>query len=202
MAALKSQPEQYYIKPTAHCPNNVLPVLVYRDVLPRPHNEVTTSEALEKYGWEKRGTFGTINIKHFHPNTHECYGVFQGSSELVFGAGGADDPAAGVTCRVYPGDVIVVPAGVAHASVPTVGKPKVKWDLDEDELHYKYIGVYPRDGPIWKVEYGKEEVPQNDPLIEEIALVDIPADDPISGPDGPLCQIWRAARQGKCSETF
>ncbi|KAG7140540.1 hypothetical protein HYQ45_002703 [Verticillium longisporum] len=168
MAALNSQPEQYHIKPTAHCPNNVLPVLVYRDVLPRPHNAATTSEALEKYGWEKRGTFGTIIIKHFHPNTHECYGV---------------------TCRVYPGDVIVVPAGVAHASVPTVGKPKVKWDLDEDELHYQYIGVYPGDGPIWKVEHGKEEVSQNDPLIEEIALVDIPADDPISGPDGPLCQI-------------
>ncbi|KAM0326599.1 hypothetical protein ACHAQA_006468 [Verticillium albo-atrum] len=196
MTSTHPQPEQYHIKPTAHCPNNVLPVLVYRNVLPLPYNEATASEVLEAHGWEKRGTFGTIIIKHFHPNTHECYGIFQGSSELIFGAGRADDAAAGVTCRVSAGDVVVVPAGVAHASVPTVGRPKVKWDLDEDELHYQYVGVYPREGPIWKVEYGKEEIGKDDPLFDEIAQVAVPVDDPISGPNGPLCQIWKAARNG------
>ncbi|KAI3550893.1 hypothetical protein CSPX01_01388 [Colletotrichum filicis] len=68
-----AQPEAYPLKRTAHCPNNDLPVLIYRDVL-QPLNEESASERLQRHGWEKKGTWGTISLKHFHPNTHECYG--------------------------------------------------------------------------------------------------------------------------------
>ena len=68
------EPEKYTLAPTAHCPNNTLPVLVYRDVLPKPLTEESASEFLQRFSWGKRGTWGTIVVKHYHPNTHECYG--------------------------------------------------------------------------------------------------------------------------------
>lgn len=48
-----TQPEAYPLKRTAHCPNNDLPVLVYRDVL-HPLNEDSASERLQRHGWEKK----------------------------------------------------------------------------------------------------------------------------------------------------
>lgn len=57
-------------------------------------------------------------------------GVFQGSSDLIFGEGSADK-SGGVIVSVNPGDVVVVPAGVAHASITATSD-------------YRYIGVYPK----------------------------------------------------------
>lgn len=87
------EPETYSVKRNAHCPNSSFPVLVYRNVLPTPVEEESTSEFLQRNKWEKKveivltfrfassqlnrlqGTWGAITTKHFHPNTHECYGA-------------------------------------------------------------------------------------------------------------------------------
>ncbi|WQF88074.1 Putative uncharacterized protein YjlB [Colletotrichum destructivum] len=185
--ATPPQPEQYIVRPTAHCPNNFLPVLVYRGVLPEPHNEETTSTYLQRYGWVKKGTWGTITTKHFHPNTHECYGIFQGDSELVFGEGGGDTSGTGARCFVRAGDVVVVPAGVAHASVTQERKLEEGGDGGE---RYRYIGVYPEGAPKWRNEYGKKPLVDNRELAEEVSYVPVPDKDPISGLGGPLVQIW------------
>ncbi|ETS85619.1 hypothetical protein PFICI_03644 [Pestalotiopsis fici W106-1] len=181
------RPEEYHIPSTDYSPNNRLPVLVYRNVLPKPHDEAHTKEFLEKSGWERRGTWGAITAKHFHPNTHECYGVFQGSSELIFGVGGADSGEMGARCRVQAGDVIVVPAGVSHASVSADDK------MTSPEQRYRYVGVYPQEAPKWRNEYGKRLLDNNDALFEEIAAVAVPRQDPVYGVDGPLVHIWDAA---------
>lgn len=123
-------------------------------------------------------------------------GVYQGTSDLIFGVGGADDPAAGVTCRVGPGDVIVVPAGVAHASVSSA--------LDDEALAnggkaYMYVGMYPANGPEYRYELGTERF--GDAIRAEIDSVPVPRDDPVSGADGPLCRIWRAARESWSERT-
>ena len=68
------EPETYYLKGNQHCPNNEWPVLIYRDCLPLPLSEAKTTEFLESHAWEKEGTWGHIAYRHFHPNTHECYG--------------------------------------------------------------------------------------------------------------------------------
>ncbi|OJD36869.1 cupin domain protein [Diplodia corticola] len=183
-----TEPEQYPVRPTPHCPNSVFPVLVYRGVLPTP------------------GTWGAITTKHFHPNTHECYGVIHGRSELVFGLGGADAVLdgtdddddgddgndnnnnrrssngrsidQGVRVTVAAGDVVVVPAGVAHASV-------------RRDAGYKYIGVYPEGSPKWRNEWGKTALRgADDPLFDEIKGVPVPACDPVFGADGPLKRVW------------
>ncbi|ORY61369.1 uncharacterized protein BCR38DRAFT_439984 [Pseudomassariella vexata] len=186
-----SAPEQYHIKPTPHCPNNRLPVLVYRGVLPTPLDEGTASEALQLNGWVKKGTWGTITVKHFHPNTHECYGIFQGASELVFGEGGADESGKGIRCHVRAGDVVVVPAGVAHASVATEEEGGTQNESGDGHKPYKYIGVYPEGAPHWRSELGNRMLSSEDEdLTNEVASVAAPSADPVYGPHGPLMDIW------------
>jgi uncharacterized protein YjlB len=126
----------------------------------------------------------------------EFPGVFQGSSELIFGQGGADNEGVGTKCLVKAGDVIVIPAGVSHASVtmePITGK--------EDEPPYLYVGVYPRGAPQYTYDLGERVLETDDALFQEIAAVPIPPNDPIFGPGGPLTEIWQAARSKKLGRT-
>lgn len=68
-------PEQHVIPPNKYALNSSFPVLIYRDALPLPLSEEKTTEFLEANEWEKRGVWGHIPVRHFHPNTHECYGM-------------------------------------------------------------------------------------------------------------------------------
>ncbi|KAJ0279403.1 hypothetical protein CBS470a_009274 [Colletotrichum nupharicola] len=165
------QPETYVVKRTEHCPNSDFPVLVYRGVLGAGEelSEDEVSERLQQYGWVKK------------------VGIFQGRSELVFGEGGSDPAGSGVRCWVRPGDVVVVPAGVAHASV-----------ADEKaapgEKEYRYVGVYPEESPQWRSEMGRKPLQEKQGLVEEVEGVGLPRMDPLYGVDGPLTKIWKAAR--------
>jgi uncharacterized protein YjlB len=49
-----TDPEQYPLPPTTNVPNNPLPALVYRNVLPTPHDSKSAQELCESHGWEKR----------------------------------------------------------------------------------------------------------------------------------------------------
>jgi uncharacterized protein YjlB len=159
MDSIVIEPETYFLKPNKHAPNNDLPILIYRDVLPLPLSEERTKGFLESHAWIRGGTWGHINIRHFHPNTHECYGksvirqfsevmgldnhidhnsasqgIFQGESTLLLGCG-TNDNDGGQELEVRAGDVIVLPAGTAHCSV-------------QSSKDYEYIGVYPAVTPI------------------------------------------------------
>ena len=97
-----SWPEQYRLRPTTNVPNNDLPALIYRNVLPTPVNSEITKQLCEGNGWEKRvslcnvtenvllmltpnqGEWGVIKIPHFHPNTHECYGKAHASKIEIY----------------------------------------------------------------------------------------------------------------------
>lgn len=84
-------PEQYLLDETVNVPNNELPALVYRNVLPEPPTSESAQQICKGNGWEKRvsnryfnvelivvtsqGEWGEIKTPHFHPNTHECYGI-------------------------------------------------------------------------------------------------------------------------------
>ena len=47
-------PEQYALSSSTHVPNNILPALIYRDVLPVPVNPELSKRLCERNGWEKR----------------------------------------------------------------------------------------------------------------------------------------------------
>ncbi|KAL4966052.1 cupin domain-containing protein [Aspergillus stella-maris] len=170
-------PNTYYLPQTEHTPNNPLPVLHYKNVLPKPRTEEAVTEFLTANKWEKRGTWGAVWISHFHPNSHECYGVFQGSSTLLLGAAGEDETDdVGLRVTVHMGDVIVLPAGTGHSSVESTGD-------------YRYIGVYPEGCPRWRNEFGKTRIDERT-FSNEVAGVGYAKEDPVYGKDGPLMQLW------------
>ncbi|EAT87831.1 hypothetical protein SNOG_05440 [Parastagonospora nodorum SN15] len=49
-----TDPEQYPLPPTNNVPNNPLPALVYRNVLPTPYTSESAKQLCESHGWEKR----------------------------------------------------------------------------------------------------------------------------------------------------
>ncbi|TVY14834.1 hypothetical protein LARI1_G007602, partial [Lachnellula arida] len=125
-------PEIYHLQPTSFVPNNRLPVLIYRNVLPQPHNEQSAQEMLEKNHWTKKANslFGfLLRLTKLQGNVGST--VFQGHPTLLIGRGPHDnDEERSVSTELEPGDVIILPAGVAHCSI----------DGDSD---YRSIGLYP-----------------------------------------------------------
>ncbi|KAL5356125.1 hypothetical protein BJX96DRAFT_162212 [Aspergillus floccosus] len=172
-------PEAYYIGKGKFVPNNPLPALVYRNVLPQLLSSETAQAFCEANQWEKRGEWGPFWDAHFHPNTHECYAIIQGSSRLVLRRERHDANLGGVEVDVKAGDVVVVPAGVSHRSLTAEGG-------------YRYIGVYPKACLKWRNNWCKGK--ENMALLEdEISKVIIPSHDPVYGEDGPLPVLWRKA---------
>lgn len=102
--------------------------------------------------------------------------------------GGGDDEDAGVRCHVKAGDVVVVPAGVAHASVSEEDKARDKGE------RYRYVGVYPDGSPKWRSEFGKMPLEGRE-LFDEIDGVPLPSQDPVVGHEGALVRIWTAVRE-------
>ena len=77
---------------------------------------------------------------------------------------------------VRPGDVIVIPAGVAHKNLGA-------------SADFRVVGAYPR-GQHPDLCTGKPgERPQAD---RRIARVPLPEQDPVYGPGGPLIAHWPA----------
>ncbi|KAF4432580.1 cupin domain [Fusarium acutatum] len=175
---MNSSVECYLVSRTEDAPNSRLPIVVYRDVLPQPRTEETATTSLTTHRWEKRGTWGHIAIRHFHPNSHECYGIFQGSSTLLLGK---IQKGEGVEVAVKAGDVVVLPAGTAHSSL-------------ESSSDYRYIGVYPKGCPKWRNEMGKKSPSL---FLDTIDEVEMPEDDPVYGPNGPLPKLWNQTPRSK-----
>ena len=177
-----SDPEVYYISPTLYVPNSKLPVLVYRNCLPRPYTSSSTIEFLERHKWKCKGIWGEIKSPHYHATTHEAYGIFSGSSRLLLGRGPFDkeneegNKEGGLTVTVYAGDVIVNPAGVSHCSL-------------ESDGNYKYIGIYPDDSVPWDSNECKSEEQAAD-KTNIIACVRMPEEDPVFGVNGPMMTLW------------
>ncbi|CAK7563979.1 MAG: hypothetical protein SEPTF4163_001862 [Sporothrix epigloea] len=170
------EPETYYLKRNQHAPNNAFPVLVYRQCLPLPVSEEKTTAFLEAHAWEKKGTWGHIGVRHFHPNVHECYGVIAGESTMLVGCGSDDPDDSGQEIELSVGDVIVLPAGTGHCNL-------------QSTKNYLYVGVYPSGGPMYKAELGKEGADVA-ALRREVDSVAMPLEDPVSGKDGALLKLW------------
>ncbi|OBR15050.1 Cupin domain protein [Colletotrichum higginsianum IMI 349063] len=171
--------EHFVLPPTDYVPNNRLPVIVYRDVLPKPPAEESTTEFLETNKWEKKGFWPGTEVHHFHPNTHECYGVVTGTTTMLVGRGQLDGTTGGQLVSLRPGDVIVIPAGVSHMNAT----------MTED---YRFVGVYPRyqGSPRWTSQRC-DRLDIMPSLKEEISRVPLPAADPVEGEDGTLIRLWK-----------
>lgn len=106
------------------------------------------------------------STSHFHSSSHEVLCVASGRAQLCFG--GEDNPKR-VELEITQGDVIVVPAGVAH---------QLMEDLDGG---FTMVGSYPR-GKSWDMCYGREEEEERVKGIKTLAWFER---DPIYGDMGP-----------------
>lgn len=106
------------------------------------------------------------STSHFHSNTHEVLSISDGSAKLCFG--GEENPGR-VEPVVMKGDVVVVPAGVAHR-------------LLEDKGDFNMVGSYP-DGKSWDMCFGKEAEAEKAKKIKDLGWF---TQDPIYGSEGPV----------------
>ncbi|WQF82101.1 Putative uncharacterized protein YjlB [Colletotrichum destructivum] len=145
------------------------PLLIYHGVFPSSSSASAIEAHLRSVGVvEPQWRYTMYTTTHYHSTTHEVLCVSAGRARLCFG--GEANPH-----RVEPvvegGDVLVVPAGVAH---------RLLEDLDGGR--FEMVGSYP-GGHDWDMCYGRqgEEAKAGD--IDRVAWF---SRDPVYGDDGPV----------------
>lgn len=150
-------------------PNSRLPLLVYAAALPRAEASAEAMEAMfAAAGWEPAWRYTVYPYHHYHSTAHEVLGVAAGWAELQLGG------PKGRTFEVAAGDVVVIPAGVAHKQL----------SKSDDFL---VVGGYP---PGQRPDQFRGEPGDRPRADENIARVALPASDPVSGGSGPLLARW------------
>jgi len=162
---------QYFLKGDERFPNNNLPVLLYKKAihLPLLFKGRFAKMLFTKHHWTNNWRNGIYTFDHYHSNTHEVMAVIKGATTLLLGGEN------GIHLKIEKGDVIIIPAGVAHCNL-------------EKEKDVICIGGYP-GGKDFDMNYGK---PGERPAADErIAQVKIPRFDPVTGKSDPLNMIWK-----------
>jgi uncharacterized protein YjlB len=167
------QPEQLNFKDDGVFPNSPLPLLFYRKVIAvNGKRPASIFEQLAKNDWTNSWRNGVYSFSHYHSTSHEVLGVYSGDANLRLGG------QYGQNLEVHAGDVIVIPAGVAHQNL----------NASED---FGVVGAYP-DGRDWDLLRG---LPGERPKADyNIAALPVPKKDPVYGVNGPLQQIWQSSR--------
>ena len=119
-------------------------------------------------GWTGTWRNGIYPYHHYHSTAHEVLGVASGSARVCLGGEG------GTEIDVAAGDVIVIPAGVAHC-------------LLEERDGFLVVGAY-AGGRHWDIL--RPRAATLDGALERIAAVPLPDHDPVSGQDGILLRLW------------
>src|SRR5689334_8086796 len=90
-------------------PNSRLPLVVYRGALPESGDRAAACEAMfAKNGWPDSWRNGIHPFHHYHSTAHEALGIARGHARVRLGGEN------GQTIELRAGDVVVIPAGVAH----------------------------------------------------------------------------------------
>ncbi len=154
-------------------PNNAqLPLIVYRGAVTLPDRDPATGfeDVFAANHWPPSWRYGVFRYHHYHSTAHEVLGMFRGRATVQFGG------EQGVVLSVSKGDVVIIPAGVAHKNL----------DCSRD---FCAVGAYPA-GQRPDTCYGKPgERPQVD---ANIAQVPLPVADPVFGGQGALMAKWMA----------
>jgi len=156
-------PRRLYFKKGEDVPNSYLPVLIFRNIVPRskPRKAQVFRRAFKKSGWVGIWIDTIYDYTHFHSNAHEVLGIAEGRVTLRLGG------EAGRSVRLEAGDMLVLPAGVGHRRV-------------SDDQRLKVVGAYPRGQARFDMKRTGRVVPKP-PL---------PETDPFEGENGPLRKIW------------
>lgn len=168
------QPEKLFLRDDGSIPNNKLPLLLYRNAFSKRGAEGARwlEEQFREHNWTNAWRNGVYSYHHYHSTSHEVLGVYSGSAKLHLGG------EQGQKVEVQAGDVIIIPAGVAHKNLGS-------------SRDFRVVGAYP-DGNSYDLKTGKEsEHPQAD---KNIAAVPMPSADPLLGQSDGLTEIWNNSK--------
>lgn len=154
-------------------PNNPdHPLIVYKKAIRIEGNQGANiiENIFHSNSWGGSWRNGIYPFHHYHSTAHEVLGVYKGEAKVQFGG------EKGPVLAVGAGDVVVIPAGVAHKNI-------------NSSHDFRIVGAYP-DGQTWDMNYGKKgERPAAD---KNIATVPDPMTDPVYGSKSPLLDLWSA----------
>lgn len=154
-------------------PNNPACPLVFYSGALAPEGDLATAfeHCFDRHDWPSAWRNGVFSFHHYHSNAHEVLGIYSGSVTVCFGGEGGPEVTAAA------GDVIVIPAGVAHKKLASTGRLGI-------------VGAYPSGQVPDLCEPGETTVALH---AQTVAAVEHPSMDPVSGADGPLLALWTAA---------
>jgi uncharacterized protein YjlB len=170
------QPEQLNFKDDGIFPNSPLPLLFYQQAITTDAKDPASvlEQRFAENDWTNSWRNGVYPFPHYHSTSHEVLGVYSGAAKLRLGG------EHGKNVEVHAGDVIVIPAGVAHQNV----------SANDD---FGVVGAYP-GGRQWDLLRG---LPGERPKADRnIASLPMPDNDPIYGAIGPLRQTWKSSGAG------
>jgi len=153
-------------------PNNELPLVLYRGVLGNEGDLAARCEALfNANGWPGPWRNGIYGHHHYHSTAHEVLGIARGNARVRLGG------EQGAIVELRAGDVVVIPAGVAHKREAASGDLLV-------------IGSYPRGQ---RPDICRADAASHDKSAANVARVALPVSDPVTGRADPLIDCWREA---------
>lgn len=153
-------------------PNNPkLPLIIYRGAITIEEGQASVVEKLfQDHQWGGSWRNGIYAYHHYHSTAHEVLGIYRGSAKVLLGG------PRGIQTEVQTGDVVIIPAGVAHKNLGA-------------SPDFACVGAYP-SGQNFDMNYGKAgERPGIDENIRRVAL---PPTDPVYGEKGALMGHWHA----------
>ena len=162
----------FYPKENQPFPNNPLPVLYYPKVVANLLNEPDPAQSVldlfEKKDYTNGWVNGIFSYHHFHSNTHEVLACIAGKATVQLG--GPDTQ----SYSFSEGDVLLLPAGVAHKRVAA-------------SPDFKIVGAYP-EGLEPDMQKGGAE--NYESIKQAITAVQLPKKDPAEGANGSLSNHW------------
>jgi uncharacterized protein YjlB len=162
----------FVLKKNKYFPNSKLPVLIYKSAIDLPRQKNKASQITQKIfaanGWSNAWTNGIYDFHHYHSITHECMCVIMGSATVILGGPN------GKKIKLLTGDVLILPAGVAHKCL-------------KHSENFKCVGVYPQ-GKDYDINTGT--FTEYNKAIVKIKKLSVPKKDPVLGTQGFLKIYW------------
>jgi uncharacterized protein YjlB len=162
-----------YLNSDGQTPNSCYPVTIYRESFNKEGDDGARwlEERFSANNWTNAWRWGIYPFHHFHSNTHEVLGVFSGSASIRFGGEqGEEHP-------VNAGDVIIIPAGVAHKCI-------------SHSEEFLVVGAYPGGTEPDLIKSGEAG---NDmtTIAGNIKAVPFPEADPLLGKNEGIIKSWK-----------
>ena len=169
LKVLKHQIPAHGLTPNTSIQNK--PLLIYRSAFPSSTSASQIEDHLSSVGVvTPQWRYTMYSTSHFHSTSHEVLGIASGKAKLCFGH--EDNPKC-VEETLTKGDVIVMPAGVAHRL------------LEDIDGGFSMVGCYPA-GSNWDMCYGRSGEESNIAKIKDLPWF---KKDPIYGDEGPVLDV-------------